>query len=84
MSYGNESQAAEGLVERVQEVAKVYCPECGASRIRRVERKGFMQKHVYPFFGYFPWHCRECRQYVLLRRRYSRKSSKKQYVERGS
>jgi hypothetical protein len=43
-----------------------------------------MQERVYPLFGYFPWYCRECRQYSLLRKRSRRKSSRKQYVERGS
>jgi ssDNA-binding Zn-finger/Zn-ribbon topoisomerase 1 len=82
--YGDEAQTASGEVQKVEEAAKVSCPECGADRLRRVERKGFMQERVYPLFGYFPWYCRECRQYSLLRKRSRRKSSRKQYVERGS
>jgi hypothetical protein len=83
VSIGNESRVAEGLVEKTEVGSKVYCPGCGNDRPRRVERKGFMQLRIYPLFGYFPWYCKECRQYFLLRKRYRRKSSKKQYVERG-
>ncbi|MGP8254027.1 MAG: hypothetical protein ACLQHF_18520 [Terracidiphilus sp.] len=84
MSNGIETQTAVGAVQKVQEGARVYCPECGGNRIRRVERKGLMQKLIYPWFGYFPWHCRECRKYFLLRKRNRRKSSEKQHEERGS
>jgi len=40
---------------------KVVCPRCGELRGSRVKRKGFMQKQVMPFFGYFPWQCGACR-----------------------
>jgi len=49
--------------------------------MRRVERKGFMQNHIYPVFGLYPWYCRECRTYSLLPKRYRRKSSSKQYID---
>ena len=84
MPYGNETQTAVGIGQKVQEGSGVFCPDCGGKRVRRVERKGFMQKHVYPWFGLFPWYCRECRQSFMLRKRYRTKSSNKQYVERGS
>ncbi len=84
MSYANETRSAEGVVQKVQEGSRVFCPECGDNRVRRVERKGFMQKHIYSWFGYFPWYCRECRRHFLLRKRNRTKPNNKQYVERGS
>jgi hypothetical protein len=82
VSYGSETQVAEGLMDKAKANSKVFCPKCGNDRPRRVERKGFMQKHIYHWFGYFPWNCRHCHEYFLLRLRYRTKSSKKQYVER--
>jgi predicted nucleic acid-binding Zn ribbon protein len=81
VSYGNETRTAEGLVQKVQEGSRVFCPECGGNRVRRIERKGFMQKHVYAWFGYFPWYCRECHKNSMLRKRNRSKSTKKQYME---
>jgi hypothetical protein len=40
---------------------KVTCPRCGELRGSRVKRRGFVQKQVMPFFGYFPWQCGACR-----------------------
>lgn len=60
----------------------VLCPRCGSDRIRRIERKGFLQRKVYPIFGYFPWRCSQCRAHVLMMRRRLRKGSKKKvYTE---
>lgn len=82
MSYVSETQVAESLIEKTKASSKVFCPKCGQDRPRRVERKGFMQQHIYSFFGYFPWHCRDCKHYFLLRKRNRTKSSQKKYVER--
>lgn len=84
MPYGNEIRAAEGIVPNVQKHSRMICAECGGNRVRRVERRGFMQKHIYPFFGFFPWYCRKCNHYFILRKRNRTKSSDKHYVERGS
>jgi hypothetical protein len=83
VSYGTESRVADGLVEKTGVSSKVYCTKCGNDRPKRVERKGFMQKHIYPFFGLYPWHCRDCHEYFLLRKRYRRKSNSKQYEPRN-
>ena len=40
---------------------KVTCPKCGELRGSRVKRRGFVQKQIMPFFGYFPWQCGSCR-----------------------
>lgn len=84
MSAGNESRVAAGPVGKTEAGAKAFCPRCGHNRPRRVDRKGFMQKHIYPVFGFFPWYCKECHHYFLLRRRNRRKSSDQQYVKRDS
>lgn len=80
MSYGDESRVADGTIEKTEVSATVACPACGSTRVHRVERKGFMQLRIYPLFGLYPWYCRECRTYSLIRRRYRRKSNRKQYI----
>jgi ssDNA-binding Zn-finger/Zn-ribbon topoisomerase 1 len=40
---------------------KVKCPKCGEMRGSRVKRRGFVQKQIMPFLGYFPWSCGACR-----------------------
>ncbi len=37
--------------------------------MRRLPRHGFMQKHVYPRFGYYPWECPICRRTMILKKR---------------
>ena len=49
---------------------RVYCQKCSSNRVYRVERKGFMQKKIYPLFGYFPWRCKSCGDQVMLRKRH--------------
>ena len=87
MAQGNRSEAAEGFVDQSQAHARagVPCPECGSDRPRRVERKGFLQMKVYPFFGYYPWICGDCKHVFLARKRYRRKSKRKEeYISRDS
>ena len=84
MSVGNESRVAADLAGKTASSAKVFCPHCGHDHARRLDRKGFMQRHIYPMFGFFPWYCRECHYNFLLRMRNRRRSSDKQYVKRDS
>ena len=54
----------------------MQCKRCGTD-MRRLLRESFLQKHVYPLFGYYPWECPLCRKLVLLKmRRVRRKRSK--------
>jgi len=48
----------------------VYCPACGSDRVYRLERKGLVQKTVYPIFGLYPWQCKKCLAEVMLRKRH--------------
>ena len=68
-----EESAQGALAGKVVEIERkpepVYCPECGAPRTYRVERKGFLQRRVFPILGFFPWQCRNCGAEVILRRR---------------
>jgi hypothetical protein len=36
------------------------CPKCNSNSTFRVDRKGFLAKHIYPVFGLFPWECTFC------------------------
>jgi len=49
------------------------CPECHSSKIQRIKRKGFFQTRLASIFGYYPWHCSECRKDHLLKARGVRK-----------
>ena len=54
------------------EKASCECPKCG-SRLRRLERKGFLQQSVYPKFGYYPWECPVCRELIFRKKRHQLK-----------
>lgn len=83
MSNGSHSEAAKGFVDKAGAGAKTLCPQCGGDRPRRLERKGFLQTRIYPLFGYYPWMCMDCKAVFLARKRYRRKSKRKEeYVSR--
>lgn len=46
------------------------CPKCGLHRLQRLARRGFLQRRIYAFFGYYPWECPKCRETVMLKLRY--------------
>ncbi|HEY3706149.1 MAG TPA: hypothetical protein VGL22_13890 [Terracidiphilus sp.] len=45
------------------------CPRCGDRALYRKDRRGWMQKRIYPLLGLFPWQCGSCRRSTLLRLR---------------
>ncbi len=45
---------------------KPQCPYCKSKRIRRQPRRGFLQRHVYPFFLGYPFHCGSCQTNFVL------------------
>jgi ssDNA-binding Zn-finger/Zn-ribbon topoisomerase 1 len=48
---------------------KLQCPNCRQEQLARISRRGFMRKHFYPMFGYYPWECAICRREYLVRKR---------------
>jgi hypothetical protein len=48
------------------------CTRCG-SVLRRLGRKGFLQRFIFPVFGYYPWECFACRRKWLVRTRGQRR-----------
>jgi uncharacterized Zn finger protein len=48
----------------------VNCPMCTSGKVHRVVRDGYLQKRVYPLFGYYPWRCRACGSGMMLRKRH--------------
>ena len=54
----------------------MYCVTCGCE-MRRLMRESFMQRKVYPFFGYYPWECPLCRELVMFKVRHLRKKRSK-------
>lgn len=51
----------------------VCCPTCGGDHVHRLERKGLVQRKVFPLFGFYPWHCKGCGAEVMLRKRNRRR-----------
>jgi len=51
----------------------MQCTKCG-SNLRRLARKGFLQKEIFPRFGYYPWECPVCHGTIMLKKRYQRKT----------
>jgi hypothetical protein len=49
------------------------CPRC-AIKVRRTQRRGLLQKHVLPLFGFFPWECPVCREPIFFRKRDKQRS----------
>lgn len=46
------------------------CSRCRTHQLERLERKGFLQRRIYPLLGYYPWECPLCRETVMLKLRY--------------
>jgi len=68
LSMGDSSEALE-------KCPKLICPTCGDAIMRRLQRKIFLERVIYPLFGYFPWECPVCRKSRLLRTRHRRRSA---------
>lgn len=43
------------------------CFKCKSTKFRRVNRMGFLQTTLLPYFGYFPWECVMCRRKTYFR-----------------
>jgi|HubBroStandDraft_1064217.scaffolds.fasta_scaffold546802_2 predicted RNA-binding Zn-ribbon protein involved in translation (DUF1610 family) len=80
---GTETVAgtATGFAGQAGATTKTRCPNCGDGRPRRMERKGFLQERLLPMLGYYPWVCGMCKSTFVMRKRYRRKSKKKEYTE---
>jgi hypothetical protein len=65
LSYSDSSAAGKKKV-------KTECSRCG-SNLRRLSRKGFLQRRVYTWFGYYPWECPVCRDLLLIKKQHQRK-----------
>ena len=59
---------SESIATSAIEDRKLACPKCGDT-MRRLARKGLLQKGVLPLFGYYPWECLGCRTKRLVRAR---------------
>jgi hypothetical protein len=42
--------------------------------MRRVGRHGFLEKKIFPLFGFYPWECGSCRIVKLFKNRGSRRT----------
>jgi hypothetical protein len=50
------------------EQTRCFCPGCG-NQLRRLARKGLLQRTLYPLLGYYPWECFACRTKRMVRAR---------------
>jgi hypothetical protein len=54
----------------------MQCTRCRVGgELTRTRRKGFMEEHVFSFFGYYPWRCSSCKQRTLRKKRSERRGS---------
>ena len=53
------------------------CKTCGANEMAGRKRESFLEKNIYPHFGYYPWVCLTCKQQVLLKVRGERRKKKR-------
>jgi hypothetical protein len=51
----------------------MVCRECGATTLRREDRRGFLQLKIFPLFGLYPWECVMCRKVRIYRRHLAEK-----------
>ena len=49
--------------------APMECPRCKDRALYRQDRRGFLQRKLYAWFGLYPWKCASCRRPALLRLR---------------
>lgn len=63
-----------------EERTDLNCQTCGINYLRRLHRKGFLQRTIYSLFGYFPWECPVCRDPIMLKVRHKRRSHSQQAV----
>lgn len=79
MHQGNAHGALAGeLIDVPKAKSRGCCKNCGSARIFRVFREGFLQERIYPAFGYYPWKCKDCKQYMMLHKRNRSKSKAKE------
>ncbi len=43
------------------------CFRCKTKAFRRINREGFLQTVIFPYFGYYPWECIMCRRRFFFR-----------------
>ncbi len=55
------------IITELFEAMKKQCDRCSGNFFRRLNRKGFMERKVLPYLGFFPWECALCRRKVVLR-----------------
>jgi DNA-directed RNA polymerase subunit RPC12/RpoP len=70
------NQATAQTVVAKSQTSALSCPRCGPESLQRVERVGFLEKHIYSTFGYFPWRCNHCQSRFYLKRRYRNQRNK--------
>lgn len=49
--------------------------------MHRISREGFLQKRIYPSFGYYPWECSVCGCEKLYKNRGERRSRRRRGAE---
>jgi DNA-directed RNA polymerase subunit RPC12/RpoP len=74
MSEASQEVLTESVVDSSSAKEQIPCQRCGGEKVHRVFREGFLQRVVYPWFGYYPWRCTTCGYLVMLRKRHRRRS----------
>jgi DNA-directed RNA polymerase subunit RPC12/RpoP len=70
---------SEDSSQTVEQQNGMKCPNC-ATDLRRIPRETFLQRKIYPLFGYYPWECPLCREPIMIKKRYQRRRRSKPAV----
>ena len=52
---------------------QMLCPDCGSGHMRRLYRRGLVQKVLMGLMGFYPWECPVCRLPYYSRKRNQRR-----------
>ena len=69
MHHEATHEALAGEIVKAEASEGIHCRYCRSLRVFRVYRQGILQERVYPVFGIYPWKCKACGAFMLLRRR---------------
>jgi hypothetical protein len=48
---------------------RVLCDDCGSDEVYRLVRRSFLERRIYPLFGFYPWRCKGCGLRLMMRKR---------------
>lgn len=79
-NLGNSAVPFESQSTKISGAVVLQCSKCSSERVRRVERKGILERRILKLLGYYPWRCATCRTKFFLKRRSREGGKPKEYA----